>query len=105
MDKLLRGLYDRFYEKPELTALNESIEANHRLLRERLESPEKKLVLRIIDDGNAIASALSQDGFLCGFRLAWQLSNEISNLENERFDLAQDAERSAHFLPDEGGTQ
>ena len=36
MDKILEALYDHFYEKPELTALQESVEANHNLLRERL---------------------------------------------------------------------
>lgn len=104
MNETLKALYDRFYTKPELPALNESVEANHRLLTERLAAAEKKLVLRIIDDETAITSALSLDAFLCGFKLAWQLSNELNNLENGRFALADDAERSAHFVSEEGET-
>jgi len=73
MDKILDALYDHFYEKPELAALQASVEANRNLLRERLGNPERKLVLRIIDDEAAIANALSLDGFLCGFDLAWKL--------------------------------
>lgn len=70
MDKILDALYDHFYEKPELTALQASVEANHDLLRERLGKSERKLVLRLIDDENTIANALSLDSFLCGFELA-----------------------------------
>lgn len=105
MDKILESIYDQFYEKPKLTALYKSVEANHNLLRERLAKPEKKLVLRIIDDESAIANALSLDSFLCGFGLAWQLANELNNLECERSALAKEVERSAHFAPEEGEGQ
>lgn len=70
MEKILESLYDQFYEKPELAALQASVKANHNLLREQLGKPERKLVLRIIDDESAIANALSLDSFLCGFELA-----------------------------------
>ncbi|MEA4954321.1 MAG: hypothetical protein VB096_02225 [Pseudoflavonifractor sp.] len=102
MGKALELLYDRFYEKPELTELNQSVEASHSLLRERLGKSEKKLVLRIIDDENAIANALSLDGFLCGFDLAWKLTTELNHLERERSALTDEVERSAHFLSEEG---
>ncbi|WP_312612161.1 DUF6809 family protein [Oscillibacter sp.] len=104
MEKILESLYDHFYEKPKLAALRESVEANHNLLRERLGKPEKKLVLRIIDDESAIANALSLDSFLCGFGLAWQLANELNNLENGRLALADVVERSARFVPEGGET-
>lgn len=102
MDKILDALYDHFYEKPELTALQASVEANHDLLRERLGKSERKLVLRLIDDENTIANALSLDGFLCGFELAWRLANELNHLERERSALTDEVERSAHFLSEEG---
>lgn len=106
MDKILEALYDHFYEKPELTALRESVEANHNLLRERLGKPERKLVLRLIDDETAIANALSLDGFLCGFELAWKLTSELNHVERERSALTDEVERSAHFISEtEGGTQ
>ena len=99
MDKMLEALYDHFYEKPELTALQESVEANHNLLRERLGKPERKLVLRLIDDETAIANALSLDSFLCGFVLAWKLTSELNYVERERSALTDEVERSAHFMP------
>ena len=103
MDKILDALYDHFYEKPELTALQASVEANHDLLRERLGKSERKLVLRLIDDENTIANALSLDSFLCGFELAWRLTNELHHLERERSALTDEVERSAHFVFEEGG--
>lgn len=99
MDKILETLYDHFYEKPELMALQESVEANHNLLRERLRKPERKLVLRLIDDETAIANALSLDSFLCGFELAWKLTSELNYVERERSALTDEVERSAHFMP------
>lgn len=102
MEKVLELLYDHFYEKPELVVLRRSVEANHNLLRERLCKPERKLVLRLIDDATAIEDALSLDSFLCGFKLAWQLSNELNNLDDGRSALAEKVERSAHFISEEG---
>lgn len=89
-------------KKPEPPALNGLVDANHRLV-ERLDKPERKLVLRIIDDETAIAGTLSLDAFLCGFQLAWQLSNELNNPDNERSVLADEPERSVHFLSEAGG--
>lgn len=103
MNEMLKALYDRFYRKPGLPSLNESVEANRRLLIEQLDKPVRKLALRIIDDKTAIAGALSLDAFLCGFRLAWQLSNELNTLDEERSVLADEAERSVHFLSEGGG--
>lgn len=105
MDKILETLYDHYYKKPELMALQESVEANHNLLRERLGKPERKLVLRLIDDETAIANALSLDSFLCGFELAWKLTSEVNHVERERSALTDEVERSAHFIPEaEGGS-
>lgn len=79
MGTILKALYDHFYTKP-----------------------KRKLVLRIINDDAAIASALSLGGFLCGFRLAWQMANELNGLENGRRALADVAGRGAHFVSEEG---
>jgi len=42
------------------------------------------------------------DSFLCGFTLAWKLANELDNLENRRFTLTDEVERSARFASKEG---
>lgn len=102
MSKMLETLYEHVYERPELAALQESVEASHDLLRERLGESARKLVLRLIDDENMIANTLSLDSFLCGFELAWRLTNELNHLGRERTALTDEVERSAHFVS-EGG--
>lgn len=82
MDEILKALYDSFYTPPELVGLKREAEDNHQLLIERLEKSERKLVLRIIDAKDSIAGQLSLDSFICGFKLAWKLSNEL-NFYNE----------------------
>lgn len=105
MGKIPESLYDQFYEKPVLAALQASVEANHNLLRDRLDKPERKLVLRLIDDESAIANAVSVDSFLCGFELAWKFTTELNQLERERSVLTDEVERSAHFVLEEGEKQ
>ncbi|HWP80812.1 MAG TPA: hypothetical protein VN446_09250 [Candidatus Acidoferrum sp.] len=44
-----------------------------------LSSRNRKLVFRIMDDKDLICSDVSLDSFISGFRLAWQISNQIQN--------------------------
>jgi hypothetical protein len=81
MDNILKVLYDHFYRMPENTPDEKRIEANHRLLRQRLSKRNRKLVLRIIDDKVQICTDVLLDSFICGFRLAWQIANQIQNYD------------------------
>lgn len=78
MNEMLKALYDSFYEKLPATQLKAEIERCHQELIERLEKPERKLVLQIIDCKDQIAEDLSIDSFIAGFRLAWKLSLELN---------------------------
>jgi len=84
MDEILKALYDSFYTPPEAAELKQEAEDNHRLLIDRLEKPERKLVLRIIDAKDSIAGQLSLDSFICGFKLAWRLSIELNHYNDNR---------------------
>lgn len=79
MDKLLKAMYDNFYVPPHDEELEHGIDECHQQLIERLEKPERKLVLQIIDDMSHIAYTLSLDSFIAGFHLAWTLSTELAN--------------------------
>jgi len=81
MDNILKTLYDHFYRLPEFTPQEARITENHQLLRQRLSSRNRKLVLRIIDDKDLICSDVSLDSFICGFRLAWRIANQIQNYD------------------------
>ena len=83
MNELLKALYDGFYEKLPATQLKAEIEQCHQELIVKLEKPERKLVLQIIDCKDQIAEDLSIDSFIAGFRLAWKLSQELNIYEQE----------------------
>ena len=84
MNETLKALYDSFYEKLPATQLRAEIERCHQELIEKLNKPERKLVLQIIDCKDQIAEDLSIDSFIAGFRLAWKLSQELNIYEKER---------------------
>ena len=83
-NKPLEELYDCFYIPPELPAPKQEIEEYHQVLIERLEKPERKLVLQIIDAKDRVVEDTSIDSFIAGFELAWELSVELNNHKNER---------------------
>ena len=82
--ELLKAMYDCFYIPPELPTAKQEVEACHQTLIDRLDKPERKLVLQIIDAKDRIAEDISIDSFISGFELAWKLSAELNHYENER---------------------
>jgi len=105
MDETMKALYDSFYTPLEMSELKQAVEANRDLLRDKLPVVERKLVLRIVDDLNMIATDLSLDSFICGFKLAWQMANELNNYDNRRSTPAKQAGLSAcSVLRKKGGS-
>ena len=70
MNDTLKQLYNRFYTPLPMAESEQEIETCHQQLIERLEKPERKLVLWIVDAQNLIAEERSMHSFLCGFQLA-----------------------------------
>ena len=92
MYDILKLLYERFYTPLPMEDAEQEIDDCHQQLIDRLEKPERKLVLRIIDTQNLIAEERSIDSFLCGFKLAWDLSNELNHCESghpSRYDKTE----------------
>lgn len=83
-NELLEAMYDCFYISPELQVAKQEVEDCHQALIDRLDKPERKLVLQIIDAKDRIAEDISIDSFISGFELAWKLSAELNHYENER---------------------
>ncbi len=78
MNEQLKALYDSFYKRQSSAQLVADIKRCHDTLIERLDKPERKLVLEIIDCKDQIAEDMSIDSFIRGFRLAWELSTELN---------------------------
>lgn len=99
MSKTLIALYDKFYTPPEMARAKVEIEEAHQLLIERLDKPERKLVLKIIDGKDRIAEDLSEDSFISGFLLAWTLANELNQYKNEHsVPRTNTKDQGAHFI-------
>ena len=94
MNQLLHDLYDYFYSPPELSVQKQEIEECHQALIKRVDKPERRLVLRIIDAKDRIAEDTSIDSFISGFELAWQPSIELNQYEKERSVSRCTAKRS-----------
>ena len=100
MNETLKSLHDRFYTPLPLAEYEQEVETCHHQLIERLEKPERKLVLRIIDTQNHIIEERSLDSFLCGLRLAWELAHEMHRFEeNRHLSAAGQAEIDARSIP------
>ena len=79
MNKTLTALYDSFYTLPQAADTRAEIEAIHQQLIQKLDKPERRLVLRLIDAKDQLAEETSIDSFICGFRMAWRLANELNS--------------------------
>lgn len=79
MNKTLTALYDSFYTLPQAADTRAEIKTIHKQLILKLDKPERRLVLRLIDAKDRLAEETSIDSFICGFRLAWRLANELNN--------------------------
>ena len=101
MKELLKGLYDCFYTPPVLISERQEVEECHKALIKALEKPERRLVLRIIDAKDHIIADTSIDSFISGFRLAWKLSTELNNYDNERLTSPKGGGLGAHFDSEE----
>ena len=91
MNETLRLLYDRFYTPLPMAESEQEVEICHRQLIERLEKPERKLVLRIIDAQNLMIEERRADSFICGFMLSWAMASELNYNEETRHRLLAEA--------------
>ena len=69
MNKLLETLYHSMYTPLEQVELQKEISSCHHQLTERLDKPEHKLLLKLVDDYDHLADMQSMDNFLCGLKL------------------------------------
>lgn len=96
MNEILTALYDSFYTPPQAVEAHTEIQAIHQQLIQKLDKSERRLVLRLIDTKDHLVEEMSIDSFICGFRLAWRLANELNSYpENGRPTRPDQAEQDA----------
>lgn len=97
MKTILEELYDSYNNfVPDHTTQAE-VDTAHQALIHSLEKPERKLVLRIIDNKDLIARARARESFECGFWLAWRLCTQLNMIDNGRL-LEQQLKAGGRFV-------
>lgn len=84
MKNILDELYDKYNRPAHKPEVQHEIDESHKRLIETLGKPERKQVLRIIDNKDLIAGARARESFQCGFWLAWRLFAQLHSYDSGR---------------------
>lgn len=94
MRDYMRALYLRFGDPSKQTKeMSEEVNRLHRQLAEKLEKPERKLLLRISDMEDALRDQTNLESFMSGFRVANGIHQELA--EKPPYSFAAEDERKA----------
>ncbi len=77
MNDYMQALHQRFFQEPECADVWEEIEALRQELRETLQKPERRKLLRLVDAQNLLREETSLASYMAGFKLAWGLAQEL----------------------------
>ncbi len=77
MNDYMQALHQRFFREPEFADVREEIEELRQELRETLQKPERRKLLRLVDVQNLLREETSLASFMAGFKLAWGLAQEL----------------------------
>ena len=77
MNDYMQALHQRFFREPECADVREEIEELRQELRETLQKPERRKLLRLVDVQNLLREETSLASFMAGFKLAWGLAQEL----------------------------
>ena len=85
MYEYLRALHSRFFEESE-PELEQEIDALHHDLIQRLEKPERKTLMCLLNTQDTLKCEVSIASFAAGFRLACGIAAELSETPPYSFD-------------------
>ena len=77
MNDYMRALHQRFFREPECADVRRESEELRQELRETLQKPERRKLLRLVDVQNLLREETSLASFMAGFKLAWGLAQEL----------------------------
>ncbi|MFI3327175.1 MAG: hypothetical protein R3Y35_13545 [Clostridia bacterium] len=89
-------IFDRLHEiccsekSEQLIELENIVDYNRAILRERISKEDRKIVLKIVDDLYMVTNLKSRDDFIKGFTLAYEIMNELNNNKNDQCILDKD---------------
>ena len=103
MPDYMRTLYQRFgKETPRAKRLEDELKRTEKQLKEHLDIPQRKLLLRLTDQESELRAEASLYAFIAGYRLAWGIHKEL--LEEPPYSFEQEEEeRAKQMMSAEGG--
>ena len=96
MNDYMQALRERFYTPPNCEELSRDYETAHTNLHSRLNSEERKLLLRLLDMENKLRDEASLHSFISGFRLACGIHQELA--QERTYSFENDEERRAEEI-------
>ena len=73
----MAALYQRFFQAPDFTELEEEIEQTRQEVRDYLGQPERRKLMQLVDAQNLLREEISLASFIAGFKLAQEIAKEL----------------------------
>ena len=91
MNDYMKALYQRFFQKPDVTELEDEIETARQEVRDCLDKPQRRRLMDLVDAQTLLREEISQASFTAGFKLAWGIAKELEadglySLEQEEIE-------------------
>ena len=94
MPDYMRALHQRFGKAaPGAKELEDEIKQIEKQLKEQMDIPQRKLLLRLTDQESELRVEASLYAFISGYRLAWGIHKEL--LEEPPYSFEQEEEERA----------
>ena len=77
MYEYMRALHDRFFEESQ-EKLDRQISELHQVLIQRLEKPERKTLMHLLEAQDSLKNEVSLSSFIAGFCLASGIASELA---------------------------
>ena len=99
----MRALHQRFgKDTPRAKMLEDEIEQTEKQLKEHMDIPQRKLLLRLTDRESELRAEASLYAFISGYRLACGIHRELLEEPPYSFEKEEE-ERAKQLLSKEGG--
>ena len=77
MNDYMKALYQQFFQKPDVTELEDEIETARQEVRDRLNKVQRRRLMDLVDGQALLREEISQASFAAGFKLAWGIAKEL----------------------------
>ena len=90
MNDYMTALYQRFFQEPDFTELEEEMEQTRQEVRDCLDKLQRRKLMQLVDAQNLLREKTSLASFMAGFKLAWGIAKELEADGLYSFDNEQE---------------